>query len=145
MALLAGTFFTGCDSADKNAADAKANVKDAKTDLKTAEHDAAVAAQKAADEADWKQFKADSDGKILANEGLVAQLKAKKRSANKAVAAAYQKSIEAVEQKNKELKAKIDGYTRDGKSDWQSFKSEFNHDMEELGHALKDLTVDNKK
>jgi hypothetical protein len=30
-------------------------------------------------------------------------------------------------------------------SDWESFKREFNHDMDELGQALKDLTVDNKK
>jgi DNA-directed RNA polymerase subunit N (RpoN/RPB10) len=29
-------------------------------------------------------------------------------------------------------------------SDWEAFKREFNHDMEELGKALKDLTVDNK-
>ena len=30
-------------------------------------------------------------------------------------------------------------------SNWESFKREFNHDMDEIGQALKDLTVDNKK
>jgi len=28
--------------------------------------------------------------------------------------------------------------------EWETFKREFNHDMDELGKALKDLTVDNK-
>lgn len=144
-ALFAGTLFMGCDSAAKNSADAKADVKDAKADLKTAEQDAAAAAKKAADEADWKQFKADSEGKITANESLVAQLKTKKKSTSKAVEAAYQKSIEAVEQKNKDLKARMSAYSEKGQTDWQAFKTEFNHDMDELGKALKDLTVDNKK
>jgi hypothetical protein len=29
--------------------------------------------------------------------------------------------------------------------DWESFKREFNHDVDELGQALKDLTVDNEQ
>jgi hypothetical protein len=30
-------------------------------------------------------------------------------------------------------------------SDWVSFKREFNHDMDEIGKAFEDLTIDNKK
>jgi phage-related minor tail protein len=30
-------------------------------------------------------------------------------------------------------------------SDLESFKQEYNHDMEELGEALKDFRVNNKK
>jgi hypothetical protein len=30
-------------------------------------------------------------------------------------------------------------------SDWEEFTREFNHDMEELGKSLKNLTVSNKK
>jgi hypothetical protein len=30
-------------------------------------------------------------------------------------------------------------------TDWEKFKREFNHDMDELGKSLKDLTVNNKK
>jgi len=47
--------------------------------------------------------------------------------------------------KNKRLKEKLDSYKNDADSDWHSFKREFNHDMDELGHSLKDFTVDNKK
>ena len=33
----------------------------------------------------------------------------------------------------------------DGKSDWQEFKREFNHDLEGIGSAFKDITVRNTK
>lgn len=49
-----------------------------------------------------------------------------------------------MEQKNKELKVKIDSYKNDVNSDWKAFKKEFNHDMDQLGKSLKDFTVDNK-
>ena len=50
-----------------------------------------------------------------------------------------------MEQKNKDLKVKMDAYKNDVSSDWQSFKREFKHDTDEIGKVLKDLTVDNKK
>jgi hypothetical protein len=38
---------------------------------------------------------------------------------------------------------KLADYQDDGQSEWISFKNEFNHDMDELGKAFKDLTVQN--
>lgn len=35
-------------------------------------------------------------------------------------------------------------YKNDTSSDWKSFKEEYNRDMDELGQAFKNLTVDNK-
>lgn len=58
---------------------------------------------------------------------------------------AYQRNIDTIEQKNKNLKIKMDSYKNDVDSDWQSFKREFSHDMDELGKSLKDFTVNNKK
>jgi hypothetical protein len=57
----------------------------------------------------------------------------------------YDKKIDALEQKNKELKVKLSEYKDSGKNAWEQFKSEFSHDMDALGAALKDFTVDNKK
>ncbi|MBK6283604.1 MAG: hypothetical protein IPF54_14015 [Draconibacterium sp.] len=48
-----------------------------------------------------------------------------------------------LEQKNNILRAKIESY-ESNQTDWESFKREFNHDMEELGMAFKDLTSDNE-
>lgn len=55
----------------------------------------------------------------------------------------YEKRIETLEQQNKDFRKKIEDYEK-SQTDWEIFKREFNHDMDELGKALKDLTVDNK-
>ena len=34
-------------------------------------------------------------------------------------------------------------YKNDANSDWQSFKKEYNRDMEDLGESLKNFTVKN--
>ena len=50
-----------------------------------------------------------------------------------------------LEQKNTELKKILSDYKDEGQDKWTSFKNEFNHDMDELGKAFKDLTVKNLK
>ena len=73
------------------------------------------------------------------------RLKLKIKTSEKSIDNQYEKNIEALEQKNKNLKEKMKTYKKGVNSDWQSFQREFNHDMDELGNALKDLTVNNKK
>ena len=58
--------------------------------------------------------------------------------------ALYEKKIANLELQNKDMKARLEAYEKI-QSDWESFKYEFNHDMDAIGEALKDLTVDNKK
>jgi hypothetical protein len=50
-----------------------------------------------------------------------------------------------LEQKNSDLKKKLDGFKEESKDKWDKFKAEFNHDMEELGKAFKEFTVKNTK
>ena len=57
--------------------------------------------------------------------------------------AMHENKIAKLEEKNRELKQKLDNYET-SQSDWEAFKTEFNHDMDEFGKAFKDLTVDNK-
>jgi len=141
---IAGTIFTNCQSPADKVDDAKANVKDAKQDLNEAQKDANAEAQKTAAAEEWRMFKADAEMKIKRNEDDIADLRAKMKSSGKKLSAAYAKSIDEIELKNKDIKSKLDGYDKN-QSNWESFKREFNHDMDELGKAMKDLTVDNKK
>jgi hypothetical protein len=39
----------------------------------------------------------------------------------------------------------MEDYKVDTKEQWESFKTEFSHDMDEMGKAFKDLTVKNVK
>lgn len=54
-----------------------------------------------------------------------------------------EKKLAELEQKNKALKEKLAEYKEDGNEQRKSFKTEFNHDMKELGKAFSDLTVNN--
>ncbi len=141
--LIGGTIFTSCQSSAQKQDAAEEKVQDAKEDLKEARKDANAEAQKAATADEWKTFRNESQEKIQANEKHIAELKVKMNKPGKLLDAAYAKKIDSLEEKNKDLKRRMDAYEKD-QSDWESFKREFNHDMDELGNALKDLTVDNK-
>ncbi|NTW24903.1 MAG: hypothetical protein HGA37_09400 [Lentimicrobium sp.] len=134
----AGALFTACNSAPvtPEEAAAQAKVDSARMELKEA--------QKAATAEEWAAFKIESEEKIRINELSIADLKNKRSSSNGKFDAVYAEKIAKLEQQNKNLKAKIVNYEK-RKSNWASFKSEFNHDLNELGKALSDLTTDNKK
>lgn len=129
--------FMSCKSPTKEEKEAQENVNEANEEL--------VEARKEATEAEWEAFKHSGDSIIDRNDERIAELKRDMKKAGKSIDAHYQESVDALEQKNKDLKAKMEGYKNDANSDWQSFKREFNHDMDELGQAFKDLTVNNKK
>ena len=135
--LISGAIFTGCGPSTPKEDAAQAKVSDAKVELK--------AAHKAATAEEWKAFKDESELKIRDNEIRVEELKAKIKKTGKEIDALNEKRIDVLEQQNKDMKARIDAFERNNKSDWESFKREFDHDMDELGKALKNLTVDNKK
>ncbi|MGE0638518.1 MAG: hypothetical protein AB7P01_18905 [Bacteroidia bacterium] len=142
--LLGGIIFTSCQSSEQKQDAAEEKVQDAKEDLKEARKDANAEAQKTATSEEWTTFRNESQEKIWANEKHIAELKVKMNKPGKLLDAAYAKKIDSLEEKNRALKRRMDAYEK-SQSDWETFKREFNHDMDELGKALNDLTVDNKK
>jgi len=142
--VFAGSIFTGCDSPAQNAQEAKANVQDAKQDLKEAQRDAEIAAQKAVNAEEWKTFRTETDAIIKENENRIAELKADMKKLGNKVDAAYSEKVAQLEQKNRDMRTRMDTYEK-SQNGWDAFKREFNHDMDALGVAFKDLTVNNKK
>ena len=132
-----GTAFMSCKPATKEEIEATENVKEANQELKEA--------KRAATAEEWQEFKDNMNEAISENEARIADLKLEMKKTGKSVDAKYEENIDALEQKNKDLKVKMETYKNDANADWESFKREFNHDMDELGQALKDLTVNNKK
>lgn len=145
-ALMIGTILVSCQSSAKKEETAKDNLQKAQEDLDEVQYDAAMAAQKkAAIAKEWQTLKNNTQATINENEIRIAELKVKMKKTGKDIDSLYAKKIDQLEQKNKDIKAKIETYKNDKNSDWESFKREYNHDMDELGKALKDITVDNKK
>ena len=100
--------------------------------------------QKEANAEEWKAFREATEQKIKDNDDRIVAIKAEMKASEKANDEAYKERIKAVEAKNKAMRDRMDNQEK-MKSDWESFKREFNHDMDELGQSLKDFTVNNKK
>ena len=115
-----------------------------KEDLKEEVKDANADAVKKANAEEWKEFKAKSNEEIKENEKKIAELKVKLKKPGKMLDPMYEKRIANLEEKNRNLQLKLDGYETN-QSDWESFKAEFKHDMDEFGKAFKDITVNNEK
>jgi len=145
-ALVSLALLIGCSrSAEQKVVDAKANVVDAQREAADAVMLARDEAQQAAARAEWLLFKNDAEARIVGNDRIIVAYKARMTGTNGKLRAMYDKKIDALELKNKELKAKLNSYHENGKNGWEQFKSEFGRDMTELGSALKDFAVDNKK
>lgn len=142
--LLAGTIISGCQSSGQKVDAAEENVAEARQDLRDAEKDADVAAQNKLDAEEWRIYRAESELTIRDNEVRINELKVKMKKPGKVFDPLYAKRIEALEQRNKTMKLRMETYEKN-QSNWVSFRDEFKHDMNELGQAMKDLTVDNKK
>ncbi|QKJ63632.1 peptidase M23 [Flavobacterium sp. M31R6] len=138
-----GSIVTSCKPNTEKEQAAQDSVDSAKVAVTDAENDLDEAKRVATAE-EWQAFKDSTNVKIEENNAKIAELKLKIKKTGKDIDKAYQRNIDTIEQKNKNLKAKMDSYKNDVNSDWQSFKREFNHDMDELGQSLKDFTVNNK-
>jgi len=141
--LNAGSVFTSCKSAAQKRAEGQSESTDEQENLNEAQNDANVEEQKVATAEEWSAFKSEADLKIKSNEVRIAELTVKMNKPGELLDPLYKKRIQTLEQQNNDLRARMDAYDKN-KSDWETFKREFNHDMDELGQALKDVTVDNK-
>ncbi len=131
-----GTIFTSCKSTSEKIETAEANVVKANQDLHQEELDYAAAVE---------QFRNETNQRIAENEKNISELKKRTETENIAIKKEHQKKIGELQTVNDNLKERINEYKDNSKDGWESFKREFNHDMDELGHALKNLTVNNEK
>jgi len=139
--LTAGTIFTGCESntgKTENTPDQKQ--KSMNEDASQSTGTTVMAGDTIMD---YQNFKKESENKILAFERSIAQLKVKIAAGEEKTREEYSKQLDSLEQKNKDMKKKLEDYKEDGKDKGSQFRNEFNHDMDELGKAIEDLTLKN--
>jgi TolA-binding protein len=130
--LLTGAILTSCNSAAQ---------KEENTTIETQDADAEE--QVVATVEEWQAFKTDAEAKIKRNEMRIEELTVQMNKPGQVFDDLYKNRIEELEQQNRELQNRIDAYDK-SHTDWEKFKREFNHDMDELGDALKNITVNNK-
>jgi len=142
VAFVSLSFLTGCETKEEKVANAQQNVADAKQDLADKKYDAKVERQEEAIE--WQKYKAESKAKIASNNEKIAELKIRMTKSGQMENVVLKERIISLEMKNTELRKRMETYDA-STSDWASFKREFSKDMENLGQAIEDLTVDSDK
>ena len=142
--VMVGNVFLSCKSNTEKESEAVEKVQDAKENLDDVTEDINDDAISKANDAEWQTYKSEAIKTITANETRIAELKKAISKPGNTFDKAYVKSIASLEDKNASLKVKITNY-ENNQTDWDSFKREFNSDMNELGTAIKDVTTKNKK
>lgn len=141
MALMAiavtGTALTGCKSAAQKNAEAENKVLDAQQDLEQAETE--VVEQRQVNAEEWEAFRTEAELQIDQNEVQIAELKAAMNAPGATPDYEYEKKINTLEASNQDLEARMENYENDPGRDWDTFKREFNDDMNSLGQAFKSL------
>lgn len=135
LALVSLFSAASCNSAAENVADAQQNVNEANAALDEANQEYLE------DIADYRIATARD---ITYNDSLIVDLKARSKASGQKSDPAYEEQIADLENRNADMKKKMDEYEGDGPDNWTKFKEEFAHDMQELGSALRDLTKNNK-
>jgi hypothetical protein len=124
-------------TAEENVQNAKEELREAKEELKDERQDETLIK-------DQQQFRAEYYHRIGYNEGRIAEIKLNMNKSDKDYTAKKQK-IDELENKNRELKARLDQYNDSQTGEkWEQFKGEFKNDMQALGDALKGLFRDDK-
>lgn len=134
IALSVAVIFTSCNSPAEKVENAKEEVSEAKEDLNAAQEEYVT---------DIELYRSETEKRIAENEVMIADLNSKIRMSKSKMKADYEKQVAALEQKNKDLRVRMNEYKGDSKENWNNFKTEFGKDMDELGNSLKNFTIDN--
>jgi hypothetical protein len=143
IVLLTIAIHSGCQSTAKKVENAEDKVQVANKALADSETDLYYARLDTI--SNYEQYKIEAEKVIIAQEKNITDFKARLASEKQEINADLENKLVELEKKNKELKIKLADFKDDGQNKWISFKDEFNHDMNELGNAFKDLTVENTK
>ena len=136
VTILTGTSLTNCTSPSQKVENAQDSVASAKMNIDKTDPEYL---------ADIEKYRYETAIKISDNDKILTDLKASFNLKKNDAKADYDKKIAELEQKNSDMNKKLQDYKEDGKENWEKFKKEFNHDMDDLGMALNDFTVNNVK
>jgi ABC-type transport system involved in cytochrome bd biosynthesis fused ATPase/permease subunit len=140
VAFLAGTVSTSFGQVpDKQAVKARENLKEEKKDVVVAKQDLKIAQIDST--SDYQKLTKESDIKFKSNEKSIADLRVSITKSNSKEMASDQTKVSALEVKNNNLKKELAEYKVEGQTKFTTFKSEFNHDLDQLSKELNDFKV----
>jgi uncharacterized protein involved in exopolysaccharide biosynthesis len=133
-AFVAGAMLTSCQSSSEKVESAQEKVHDAKNQVVMAEQELNQALKDSI-----QQFKKESEERIAANEKSIAEIRIRIAKENKENKAIFEQRLAVLEQQNKDMKKRLRNFTENQSEKWESFRVEFNNEMEKQGKAFRDF------
>lgn len=139
-AFVAGTTLTTFGQVpDKQSVKARENLKEEKKDVVVAKQDLKIAQKDSVSE--YQKLTKESDLKFKSNEKSIAELRATITKSTSKEQATDQKKVSLLEVKNENLKKELADYKVLGQTQFTTFKTEFNRDLDQLAKELKDFKI----
>jgi len=140
VVFLAGTVSTSFGQVpDKQSVIARENLKEQKKDVLVAKQDLQVAQKDSI--SDYQKLTNESQVKFKDNEKSIADLRASIAKSNSKKQASDQKKVSLLENKNNSMKKELADYKVLGQTDFATFRTDFNRDMDKLAKELKDFKI----
>jgi len=136
-----GLLLVSCNNSPKakegELEDAKEDVVQAEADLEQSKLDSVT---------DYNTFRTSIELKLDENQRLIDEMKVTINNSKDSNKAMYEKELAKLEEKNEQLKVKLQDYDQQGTSEkWELFKVEFNNDMDDLGKSISNMAARNMK
>jgi hypothetical protein len=131
LAFAASLILSACSSSAKKAEESHANIDSA------GQSSAARVDTVNAFKADWDKFKADASDKVRQNEDSLQAIKMRVSKTDAKVKAASNKELARLEEKNNEMKMRLNNYKAEGDIKWEKFKTDFTNSMDTLDKDIK--------
>jgi predicted RNase H-like nuclease (RuvC/YqgF family) len=140
LASIVGFTLTSCNKSPKAK---EADLKEAKQEVITAREDMNEATRDSI--ADFNKYKSSIETKLVENEKVISDLKAKINDKDRKNQTLYYKQLEKLQLRNTELRLKIENYKQGPTQKWELFKVDFNKDLDELGKSISNTANNNMK
>jgi hypothetical protein len=140
LATIVSVSITSCNKSPKakeaDLNDSKQDVENAKEELDEATIDSVYA---------FNKYKSSIQIKLVENEKVITDLKAKIKDEDRKTQTLYYKQLENLQIKNAELKLKIENYKQGPTQKWELFKVDFNNQLDDLGKSISNTAKNNMK
>jgi hypothetical protein len=128
---LSGLQLTSCTSQEDKVTEAAAEVSQSEIALEKAEADY---------EYEVEKFKEEKTLRLIQNEKSIREFNTRIAKDKSEAKAEYEKTIKELNDKNSDMKLRMENMKFDTQSNWESFKTAFAKEMEELEKAIQTLT-----
>lgn len=134
-----GMMLTSCETPAQRVQNAESDVVEAEEDVVEAEEELSDAREDYLN--DVERYKEETAERIEENNQRIAEFKERTEAEKNETRADYKTELARLEKQNNDLKSRLSGYSAEGKSKWETFKTNFARDMEQLGDEISDLTT----